>query len=65
MAKKIRDTRPPNPAMQPTGSDSLRAGLMLYGEARINWKHAIPARKQDKGIERGRRISLTFRKVQI
>jgi alkylated DNA repair dioxygenase AlkB len=40
-----------------------RSLLMMYGEARYNWKHAIPARKQDYGRERGRRISITFRKV--
>jgi alkylated DNA repair dioxygenase AlkB len=42
-----------------------RSVIMLYGEARYNWEHAIPARKLDNGIERGRRVSLTFRKVEI
>ena len=38
--------------------------VMMYGEARSNWKHSIPARLRDKGIERGTRISLTFRNVE-
>lgn len=42
-----------------------RSLVMLYGEARYNWKHAIPARKTDNGQKRGRRISLTFRKVVV
>lgn len=37
--------------------------LKLSGEARYNWKHSIPARKQDNGIPRQLRISLTFRNV--
>lgn len=42
-----------------------RSLTMMYGEARYNWKHGIPARKSDHGRKRGRRISLTFRKVTI
>lgn len=42
-----------------------RSLVMMYGEARSIWKHSIPARLKDKGIERGTRISLTFRNVQI
>jgi alkylated DNA repair dioxygenase AlkB len=41
--------------------------LVLSGEARYNWTHAIPARKSDlvNGIRvpRSRRMSLTFRTV--
>lgn len=41
--------------------------LVMQGEARYQWKHAIPARKVDdvqgKRLERGRRISLTFRTI--
>jgi alkylated DNA repair dioxygenase AlkB len=41
--------------------------LILQHEARYTWKHGIAARKRDvlQGIwfERGRRVSLTFRKV--
>lgn len=41
--------------------------LVLSEEARYQWMHSIPARKTDKFgdevIERGRRISLTFRNV--
>jgi alkylated DNA repair dioxygenase AlkB len=39
--------------------------LVMQGEARYHWQHAIPARKVDDvagaRIPRGRRISLTFR----
>ncbi|MCC7449354.1 MAG: alpha-ketoglutarate-dependent dioxygenase AlkB [Anaerolineae bacterium] len=47
----------------------LEAGslVVMQGAARYGWKHSIPARKSDvyegRKIERGRRISLTFRKV--
>ena len=44
------------------GIDGL---IYLPEEARYNWKHAIPARKQDDGIQRGLRVSLTFRKVVL
>jgi alkylated DNA repair dioxygenase AlkB len=41
--------------------------LVLSGDARYHWQHAIPARKTDKWrgqtIPRARRISLTFRTV--
>lgn len=42
-----------------------RSLLMMFGEARYNWKHGIPARKSDHGLARKRRISLTFRKVSF
>ena len=39
----------------------------MQGEARYEWKHAIAPRKRDvidgMVIERGRRVSLTLRKV--
>lgn len=42
-----------------------RSALVLSGDARQKWTHAIPARETDqwRGIEhrRGRRVSLTFR----
>jgi alkylated DNA repair dioxygenase AlkB len=41
-----------------------RSLVMMFGEARSVWKHSIPARLKDKGIERGTRISLTFRNVE-
>jgi len=41
-----------------------RSLVMMYGDARSIWKHSIPARLKDNGIERGTRISLTFRNVQ-
>jgi alkylated DNA repair dioxygenase AlkB len=44
-----------------------RSLIVLSGDARYHWRHAIPTRKSDKIdgvlIPRGRRLSLTFRKV--
>ena len=44
-----------------------RSLIVFSGEARYEWQHAIPARKSDIvggfKIERGQRISLTFRNV--
>lgn len=44
-----------------------RSLIVLSGESRYKWQHAIPARKSDNvdGIrqERQRRVSVTFRKV--
>lgn len=44
-----------------------RSLIILSGPARYEWQHAIPARKSDMvsgfKIERGRRVSLTFRTV--
>lgn len=40
-----------------------RSLLILSGEARYEWFHGIPARKEDHGIQRQRRISVTFRNV--
>ncbi|MBW7841616.1 MAG: alpha-ketoglutarate-dependent dioxygenase AlkB [Ignavibacterium sp.] len=42
-----------------------RSLVMMYGDARSIWKHSIPARLKDKGMERETRISLTFRSVII
>jgi alkylated DNA repair dioxygenase AlkB len=43
--------------------------LVLAGESRYQWRHAIPGRKSDKvgGLLtlRGRRVSLTFRTVIV
>lgn len=39
--------------------------LILADEARYQWTHQIRARRQDRGIRRQRRLSLTFRKVLI
>jgi len=41
-----------------------RSLVMMYGEARSEWRHSIPARIKDNGVERGVRISLTFRNVE-
>lgn len=44
-----------------------RSLIVLSGEARYKWQHAIPARKSDifdgVKLERQRRVSVTFRKV--
>ncbi|MDG9700679.1 alpha-ketoglutarate-dependent dioxygenase AlkB [Streptomyces sp. DH37] len=41
--------------------------LVMTGEARYDWQHGIPPRKTDRiagrRISRGRRVSLTFRRV--
>ena len=40
-----------------------RSALVLTGDARYKWKHGIVKRKWDGEVPRGRRVSLTFRKV--
>lgn len=44
-----------------------RSLLVLGGEARHRWKHAIPVRESDRigdtDVPRGRRVSMTFRTV--
>ncbi len=44
---------------------SLAVGslIKLTGPARYAWKHSIDSRKEDNGIPRQRRVSLTFRNV--
>lgn len=46
-----------------------RSLIILSGEARYKWTHAIPARKSDMvngfKLQRERRISLTFRKILL
>lgn len=39
--------------------------LVLSGPARYEWTHRIRARREDRGVLRKRRVSLTFRKVLI
>lgn len=43
--------------------------LVLSGEARLKWRHAIAARKSDRvdeqKVARSRRVSLTFRTVKL
>ncbi len=41
-----------------------RSLVCLQGESRKKWKHSIPSRKRDNDIERGTRVSLTFRKTR-
>lgn len=44
-----------------------RSAMVLQGEARYEWMHAIPGRKSDlwhgEKLKRTRRVSLTFRQV--
>jgi len=46
-----------------------RSLVILSGDARYRWQHAIPHRKTDRYngqiFSRGRRLSLTFRKMII
>jgi alkylated DNA repair dioxygenase AlkB len=46
-----------------------RSLVVLSGEARYDWRHAIPGRKSDphegRAVPRGRRVSLTFRNVLV
>lgn len=42
-----------------------RSLLILKNDARYKWKHGIASRKSDNKIARTRRISLTFRKVNL
>jgi alkylated DNA repair dioxygenase AlkB len=43
--------------------------VVLAGDSRHTWRHAIPSRKMDRVngqvLPRGRRVSLTFRTVRI
>lgn len=40
-----------------------RSIVVLEDDARYIWSHSIPSRKADDGVDRGTRISLTFRSV--
>ena len=43
-----------------------RSAAIMTGDARYRWTHEIPKRKSEPGrVKRGRRISLTFRKVRV
>ncbi len=43
-----------------------RSAAIMTGDARYRWTHEIPKRKYEPGrVKRGRRISLTFRKVFV
>ena len=43
-----------------------RSAAIMEGDARYRWTHEIPQRKTGPGrVKRGRRISLTFRKVLV
>lgn len=40
-----------------------RSAVVIDGEARLLWEHEIPKRLKEGKIPRGRRVSITFRKV--
>lgn len=42
-----------------------RSAAVLDGEARMHWFHEIPKRMKEGSTKRGRRVSITFRKVAI
>ncbi|MFN5589620.1 MAG: alpha-ketoglutarate-dependent dioxygenase AlkB [Holosporales bacterium] len=46
-----------------------RSLLLLQGDARYHWQHGIAKRKNDVvdgiKIQRGRRVSLTFRNIRV
>ena len=43
-----------------------RSAAIMTGDARYRWTHEIPKRRHEPGrVKRGRRISLTFRKVLV
>jgi alkylated DNA repair dioxygenase AlkB len=41
------------------------SAVVLDDQARSAWHHEIPARLKEHGVPRGRRVSITFRKVAI
>jgi alkylated DNA repair dioxygenase AlkB len=53
------DTKEKCDLLLPVGS-----ALVLHGPARYKWQHGIVARKSDNGVPRGRRVSITFRKMK-
>jgi alkylated DNA repair dioxygenase AlkB len=42
-----------------------RSVIAFHGDARYRWRHGIVARMTDHGVKRGRRVSLTFRKMKV
>ena len=40
-----------------------RSAAVLDGDARSLWQHEIPSRLKEAGVPRGRRVSITFRRV--
>lgn len=42
-----------------------RSAAVLDGEARLIWLHEIPKRMKEGSMTRGRRVSITFRKIAI
>ena len=44
---------------------SRRSAVVLDGESRRSWTHEIPRRLKEGKMTRGRRVSITFRKVDV
>lgn len=42
-----------------------RSVISFHGPARYDWRHGIASRKSDNGTSRGRRVSITFRKMKV
>ncbi len=42
-----------------------RSAAVLDGDVRLNWTHEIPRRKKEGEVVRERRVSVTFRKVNL
>ncbi|WP_447735913.1 alpha-ketoglutarate-dependent dioxygenase AlkB [Pseudomonas shirazensis] len=42
-----------------------RSAAVMSGESRTDWFHEIPKRTKEAGVSRERRISITFRKVNV
>jgi alkylated DNA repair dioxygenase AlkB len=40
-----------------------RSAAVFDGESRLDWTHEIPKRKKEGSVLRGRRVSVTFRKI--
>lgn len=54
-----------NPSRKKHGVLTRRSVLSMYGPARYKWRHGIAHRTSDPGCgKRGRRVSLTFRKMK-
>lgn len=54
-----------NPSNQKEILLQRRSVVCFHEEARYKWRHGIKSRKVDRGLQRGRRVSLTFRKMKF
>lgn len=53
-----------NGSIKKEGQLKRRSLLCMHDEARYKWRHGITQRKSDNGIQRGIRVSMTFRKMK-